>query len=169
MDQNITQVKIHPAIGVARVGNSATEFFVGPESPDRLPGQPGFYKDAAGAIKRQAARFRGYGYNGAGEVVRELKLNEGGVERISVGSRPAAPFDAAPDTRNLINLQVPQAAFPHLSAAAGTWAAEGADAAAVEDALVGQAVRRAVAETRYSEEEISAGYDERLDPFHEGL
>ncbi|MFJ2178136.1 LodA/GoxA family CTQ-dependent oxidase [Streptomyces sp. NPDC087851] len=90
-------------------------------------------------------------------------------ERISVESRPAAPFDAAPDTRNLVNLQVPQAAFPHLSAAAGTWAAEGPGAEAVEEALVSQAVRRAVAETRFTEEEISAGYDERLDPFHEGL
>ena len=29
-----TIYKIHPAIGVARVGNSPTEFFIGPESPD---------------------------------------------------------------------------------------------------------------------------------------
>ncbi|MGW2088752.1 LodA/GoxA family CTQ-dependent oxidase [Streptomyces sp. NPDC001880] len=57
-------------------------FFVGPESADRKPEQPGFYKDEAGAIKRQAACFRLYGYNAAGQVVRELKLNEGGVSEV---------------------------------------------------------------------------------------
>jgi L-Lysine epsilon oxidase N-terminal len=29
----ITHVKIHPAIGIARIGNSPTDFFVGPEIP----------------------------------------------------------------------------------------------------------------------------------------
>ena len=33
---------------------------------------PEFYRDAAGALKRQAARFRIYGYNVNGDVVREL-------------------------------------------------------------------------------------------------
>ena len=33
MDQQITGVRIHPGIGVARVGNSATEFLIGPEVP----------------------------------------------------------------------------------------------------------------------------------------
>jgi hypothetical protein len=27
----ITEVRIHPAIGIARIGNSDSEFFVGPE------------------------------------------------------------------------------------------------------------------------------------------
>jgi L-Lysine epsilon oxidase N-terminal/L-lysine epsilon oxidase C-terminal domain len=36
------------------------------------PAQPGFCKDAAGAIKREAARFRVYGYNAQGEAVTEL-------------------------------------------------------------------------------------------------
>jgi hypothetical protein len=58
---------IYPPIGLARLGNSPTEVFVGPEQP----GQPGFDIDLAGnetplshykvdevQIKRQAARFR---------------------------------------------------------------------------------------------------------------
>ena len=61
-----TVYRIHPAIGVARLGNHATAFFVGPEAP----GSPGVeiapdgtetpletYK-ADGLVKRQAARFR---------------------------------------------------------------------------------------------------------------
>ncbi|MGX4695562.1 LodA/GoxA family CTQ-dependent oxidase [Streptomyces sp. JNUCC 63] len=82
MDQQIVQVKIHPAIGVARVGNSLAAPFIGPESPDQKPLPPGSYKDASGAIIKQAARFRVYGYNRAGEVVRELKLGQDGVSEI---------------------------------------------------------------------------------------
>ncbi len=54
----ITAVRIHPALGVGRVGNSPTDWFVGPEQPwDRTP-PPGGYKDAQCRVKRQAARFR---------------------------------------------------------------------------------------------------------------
>ena len=65
---------IHPKIGVARLGNSVTEFYLGPETTGGLPiecdawgnpilinGQPKFvekFKDATGAIKRQAAQFK---------------------------------------------------------------------------------------------------------------
>ncbi|MEU1692180.1 LodA/GoxA family CTQ-dependent oxidase, partial [Streptomyces hirsutus] len=41
MDQQIVQVKIHPAIGVARVGNSSAAPFIGPESPHQKPLPPG--------------------------------------------------------------------------------------------------------------------------------
>jgi len=30
----ITEVRIHPAIGIARVGNSDSDFFIGPEKSD---------------------------------------------------------------------------------------------------------------------------------------
>src|SRR5947208_2946631 len=64
--KNSVLFKIHPAIGVARVGNSPTEFFIGPELPGKgATGADGglgsavpLYKDGAGMIKRQAARFR---------------------------------------------------------------------------------------------------------------
>ena len=59
----ITEVRIHPAIGIARVGNSDTEFFIGPERRfDRSP-PAGGYKDSQCRIKRQAARFRIFGYD----------------------------------------------------------------------------------------------------------
>jgi L-Lysine epsilon oxidase N-terminal len=52
----IRRVAIHPAIGVARVGNSRDAMFFGPEVPGALPAGP--FKDPAGAVAKQAARFR---------------------------------------------------------------------------------------------------------------
>lgn len=56
-DTTIVSAAIYPAIGIARVGNSKDEYFIGPEIPwpDHKPA--GFYKDGTGALKRQAARF----------------------------------------------------------------------------------------------------------------
>lgn len=71
-DDAIVKAAIYPPIGIARVGSSATEWFVGPEVPDPLPEPPGFYRDAHKRLKRQAARFRIYGLNAKGEIVREL-------------------------------------------------------------------------------------------------
>ena len=68
-DTIIVKAAIYPPIGVARVGNSTTEFYIGPEVPDPLPAAPGFYRDSKGAIKREAARFRIYGLNAAGQAV----------------------------------------------------------------------------------------------------
>jgi hypothetical protein len=70
-DDCIVQAVIHPAIGVARVGNS-DEFFIGPEVTHPEPLPPGSYRDAEKRLKRQAARFRVYGCNARGEIVREL-------------------------------------------------------------------------------------------------
>src|ERR1700722_838023 len=73
-EDSIVRAKIHPAIGVARVGNSVSrdDFFIGPEVVSPKPHEPVRYRDENGALKRQAARFRIYGYDAAGEVVREL-------------------------------------------------------------------------------------------------
>jgi hypothetical protein len=71
-DTRVVRAAIHPAIGVARVGDSKTGFYVGPET-DRPPAmKAGDMKDPTGALKREAARFRVYGYNAAGEAVCEL-------------------------------------------------------------------------------------------------
>lgn len=59
----ITAIKIHPAIGIARVGNSPDEFFIGPERLWDPPDPPGGFKDAQCRVKRQAARFRLYAYH----------------------------------------------------------------------------------------------------------
>jgi len=87
-----TIYKIHPAIGVARIGNSATSFFIGPEVPGRPPeGDSSFgsavppFKDG-GQIKRQGARFRIWRYddNGKGKYapVEEVNLDTKDVEYI---------------------------------------------------------------------------------------
>ena len=68
----ITAAKIYPAIGIARVGNSPTEFFIGPERVGETSSPEGGYKDAQGRVKRQAARFRIFGYDAHGQVVQEI-------------------------------------------------------------------------------------------------
>src|SRR5688572_10690502 len=49
-----TTFEIHPGIGIARLGTS-DQFFLGPEPGVAAPEK---YRDNAGALKRQAARFR---------------------------------------------------------------------------------------------------------------
>ncbi|NIK58881.1 LodA/GoxA family CTQ-dependent oxidase [Kribbella shirazensis] len=63
-----TTYKIHPAIGIARVGNSPDEFFVGPERIGERPEPPGGFKDAQCRVKRQAARFRIFAHHDDGSV-----------------------------------------------------------------------------------------------------
>lgn len=91
----IARAAIHPAIGIARVGDSPDEWFYGPEVIDPLPpdrerplepearnppSSEGLYRDSSGALKRQAARFRIYGLTMNGEVVKELTGSDGDVE-----------------------------------------------------------------------------------------
>jgi L-lysine epsilon oxidase-like protein len=85
--------RIHPAIGIARVGDSPEDFFIGPEAPgvpasltrpDRPGPQDGKYKDAEQRVKRQGARFRIYEYTlndtGVATKVREITAAEGRIE-----------------------------------------------------------------------------------------
>jgi len=72
-DATIVRAAIYPAIGIARVGNSETAYFLAPEVTDPLPEPVGFYRDPTGALKRQAVRFRIYGLNEAGVPVAELQ------------------------------------------------------------------------------------------------
>ena len=76
----IARVAIHPAIGVARVGNSPQEFFIAPELPGTQPDPGGSFKDAAGFMKRQAVRFRLFGYDAQGQVVREITAEDSNIE-----------------------------------------------------------------------------------------
>jgi hypothetical protein len=73
----IAYAKIHPAIGIARVGNSsrADGYFIGPQVTEPEPGEPGAYRDNSGALKREVAEFRIYGYDATGQVVRELTMD----------------------------------------------------------------------------------------------
>ncbi|WP_159461045.1 LodA/GoxA family CTQ-dependent oxidase [Streptomyces viridosporus] len=69
---DISHCEIHPTVGIARLGDSPDGFFIGPEAPDMPPRPDGGFKDTAGRIKRQAARFRLYAYDRAGAVLGEL-------------------------------------------------------------------------------------------------
>lgn len=77
-DDCIVKAVIYPAIGVARIGNAPEGYFVGPEVPDPKPVMAGDspatnpYRDAEGRLLPQAARFRIYGVNALGKIVREL-------------------------------------------------------------------------------------------------
>ena len=62
-----TIYRIHPAIGIARVGNSP-EFFIGPERLGERPEPTGGFKDAQCRVKRQAARFRIFAHHDNGTV-----------------------------------------------------------------------------------------------------
>jgi hypothetical protein len=110
VDRTIVYAVIHPAIGVARVGNSPDEFFIGPEVIDPPPAPPGFYRDPSGALKRQAARFRIYGYNAAGEVVGELTPDRASIRwGVHVANAKAAwyQWQVALDVPEAAKVQLP--------------------------------------------------------------
>lgn len=65
-------IRILPAIGIARVGNSE-EAFIGPEIPGLRPASAE-YRDEQNRLKRQAARFRLFIYGG--KVPREITLKD---------------------------------------------------------------------------------------------
>jgi hypothetical protein len=75
-DQQIVRYKIHPGLGIARIGNSPTEFYVGPLAPGEVPDPEGGFKDKMGRIKRQAAEFRVFGYNQQGVAVKEITADD---------------------------------------------------------------------------------------------
>jgi L-lysine 6-oxidase len=86
--------EIHPSIGIARVGNSPEQFYLGPETigglptecePDGTPklnkGKPtpiSKFKDAQGRVRRQAARFRVFVFDekNASDPGREVVLGK---------------------------------------------------------------------------------------------
>jgi hypothetical protein len=107
----IVRVRIHPGIGMARLGNSTSDYYIGPEvlNPERT--HFGSTRDPGGAIKRQAARFRVYGYDKYGDVVAEVQQAEGSsIEwTVHVANRKAQwfEFDAAMDIPATRNISVP--------------------------------------------------------------
>lgn len=86
--------RIHPGIGIARLGNSPDAFCISPEEPAALPldcdqrGNPLMspdgqtqlrirtFKDEDGRIKRQAARFQIYVYDDESPEGRPLKIGD---------------------------------------------------------------------------------------------
>ncbi len=73
----IAYCQIYPGVGIARLGNSPDEFFVGPETPGETASPVGGFKDEAGRIKRQAARFRLYAFDQANVCLGEVTAADG--------------------------------------------------------------------------------------------
>ena len=89
----IARIAVHPAIGIARVGNSKDAFYFGPEVPEAIPSGP--FKDSSGAMAKQAARFRLYAYDTEGRVLGEITAEHGDVSwRVKVGNAKAAWYGA---------------------------------------------------------------------------
>ncbi|MEU5262762.1 LodA/GoxA family CTQ-dependent oxidase [Amycolatopsis sp. NPDC021455] len=99
----VVEVRIHPAIGIARVGNSPDGCFIGPERRwDRSAPADGSYKDGSGRIKRQVARFRLFAYDERGVAT---ELVEGPGVEITwtvhlVNAKAAARLFRPDSTRN---------------------------------------------------------------------
>jgi L-Lysine epsilon oxidase N-terminal/L-lysine epsilon oxidase C-terminal domain len=90
----ITHFKIYPSLGIARVGNSEKEYFFGPEAPGPHPRDKGDFRDAEGRVKRQAARFRVYGFDDRGHVVKEITARDAQIAwKVQVANTKAAWFD----------------------------------------------------------------------------
>src|SRR4051794_12366865 len=86
--------RIHPGVGVARLGNSPYSFYIGPEQPAALPiecdslGNPLYspngeselqttkFKDDEGRIRRQAARFQVWVYDDQSPEGRPLNIGD---------------------------------------------------------------------------------------------
>lgn len=109
--KRITHVRIHPGIGIARVGNSSSGYYIGPEVTTPAQTEFGATRDAGGAIKRQAARFRVYGYDKYGNVVAEIQQSKNtSVEwTVHVANKKASwyQFNAALDIPVTSGLSVP--------------------------------------------------------------
>ena len=80
---------IFPAIGFSRVGNG-DEWFSAPEVPGLMTEPPGGFKQGPNRIKKQVQRFRVYGYDDQGRVVRELSASDGVRWTVHVANSKAA-------------------------------------------------------------------------------
>jgi hypothetical protein len=110
-DATIVRAAIHPAIGIARIGDSRTDYFIGPEVTTPASQPPGTYRDTAGDLKRQAALFHVYGYNAAGQVVRELTADSADIQWTAHLANKKAQwyqFQAALDIPEAVTMSVPQ-------------------------------------------------------------
>jgi hypothetical protein len=93
-EEIVKQYAIHPALGIARIGNAKADlseppadharspltFCLGAEAPYQVPNQGRSYK-LGGKIKKQAQRFRIYEYQN-GTASREIMLEAEDIQAI---------------------------------------------------------------------------------------
>lgn len=85
----IVRAAIFPAIGFSRVGNG-DEWFLAPEVPGLMTEPAGGFKQGPNRVKKQVQRFRVYGYDDQGRVVRELGASDGVKWTVHVANTKAA-------------------------------------------------------------------------------
>jgi hypothetical protein len=92
----VSYCKVHPAIGIARVGGSE-EGFIGPEVPGEVRTPPSAkygFKDKKGRLLRQIARFRIYAYDASGAVLGEVNADNADVTwHVHVANTKAAWYE----------------------------------------------------------------------------
>lgn len=100
----IVKVFIHPAIGIARVGNSPSEYYFGPEVVGKVKTDPTDFRDPEGRIKREAVRFRLYGADAKGNIIKELTAADGEIKwTAEIANKKSAWYDFD------VALDIPQA------------------------------------------------------------
>ena len=87
--------EIHPSIGIARVGNSPDAFYFGPEVPGGVPRPPAGFKDASGAMAKQAAHFRIFAIGPRGEVLGEVPPDVHVDWTVTVANKKAAWYESS--------------------------------------------------------------------------
>ena len=92
----ITTIRIHPAIGIARLGNSP-DFFVGPQKPMDHTAPTGGYKDPQCRIKRQGAKSHLFAYDQNDTLIQEITAVDGQITWTAhLVNRKAAAEDGFP-------------------------------------------------------------------------
>ena len=71
IESRIKYCKIYPGIGIARLGNSPDDYFIGTEVSGSPPTpEDNLFKDVQGRVKRQGARFHIYAYDSNDKVTK---------------------------------------------------------------------------------------------------
>ncbi|MGB1255088.1 MAG: LodA/GoxA family CTQ-dependent oxidase [Thiolinea sp.] len=74
----VRKIRIHPAIGITRLGNHPEAYFIGPEIPGVVNKPVNGYK-MAGMVKRQGVRFRLYAYDKNDELLGEITEQDASI------------------------------------------------------------------------------------------
>ena len=83
--------RILPPIGIARLGNSPDQHFIGSDVPDGRPELEDGYEDALGRMKKQAAGFRVYGLDAEGRNLGEVTADQATIHRtVALANHKAA-------------------------------------------------------------------------------
>lgn len=112
--KKISYCAVFPPIGIARVGNSPDEYFIGPEVPGPISEPQGGYKDQEGRLKKQAARFRVYAFDDEGKCIGELTSKDAKIQwTVQVANRKASwwSFQGTENVTHILKEKVPEDRF----------------------------------------------------------